>query len=258
MITSRNFSNVLEDNNLDYDIIYIMEKFPYVNMPDYFTRLLQVNMQKNNEEFSNLSTTISKNKSLYALFNVSFHDMDQDLRIEKIINGVGWYGVRNRLASLFIYYLHYGQYPSEYKNNYAGQIIQFEEKTQFMTVDGYSRGFLLGMYLEMANVLFEHGHTGKRNINPLSKYCLTIDTIDQLLKQAELLKGNTIKIDFLLIFLAHLNSFCGRETALRLMKSGIEYHEIYSQFSNFQKTLFVENLLAYGSSISDIDFFITQ
>lgn len=233
-----------------------MENLPYINMPDYFTHLLQVNMQTSGEAFRNLSETIYKNKSLYALFNLGLRDIDKDLRVEKILNAVGWYGLRDRLSTLFIYYQRFGQYPSEYKNNYVTQIIQYERKIQPMTIDGYSRAFLLGMYVEMANYSIELGQIDKMSISILNKLCISFDKIDQLLRLAQLLKGKTVKVDFLILYLAHLNYFFGSESTLKFLKEGKEYQDIYLMMSSHQRKIMIGNFLAYGNSISDADFFI--
>lgn len=233
-----------------------MISLPFINMPDYFTRMLQVNMQSGGENFRKLQDSIYKNQSLYALCSIAFKDIDQDLRLEKIINALGWYGFRDRLASLFIYYQRHGHYPLQYKINYANLIIHYEKKIQNFTTDGYSRGFLLGFYVEMANYAIEVGDIDQGKKNSLQILNLTFDKIDQLIKSAKLFQGRTVRIDFLLLLLAHFHLFLGEEQTLKLMTEGKEYNDIFPLLELSDQKNLILNMMSYGSSIGDLDFFV--
>ena len=71
-----------------------MINFPYISLPEYYTRLLVSNIQNSTQANNNLELYINDNKELNALVKKIFRDIDPDGFLGKILSIAGWNGVK--------------------------------------------------------------------------------------------------------------------------------------------------------------------
>lgn len=223
--------------------------YPFVNLPDHFTRLLRVNMQSSGKNFSNLEFYISERQGLNLLFRRIFSDIDTNGNINKVLKSLGWHGVRDRYACLYIEKLINGDFPSTIQTGNCFGILGIEDRLKKYCIEGYSRGFLLGFYFKMASI--ELSISGDSSGSDLLKISDVFDVLD-------LSTSRTIKIDWVVILIQHLIYFLGKDEVLELVSAGGRYEDIYSLLTEKQKKIYINNLLAYGASINEKDIFVSD
>lgn len=203
-------------------------------------------MQMSGQGFSNMREYITSQKPLLTLVQIIFQDLGNKLDLTSIVKAVGWTGFRNRLANAYVDYAMYGEYPTTPNTRNISLMIDLEEDLKPFTVAGFSRGFLLGFYLRMAQVQQEK--SGK-------DFSLMTDELIKLLK---LSKIKIVKVDWLLLSLYHLEGFLGRDMLLSNFDKEIGFEKIYSKLTEEQKNTMMENLLSYGYSIGDEEVFYSK
>jgi hypothetical protein len=214
----------------------------YINLPDYFTRLLCSNMQNGEDNFSNLSMYIKSNPGFEGLVKRSFLDVDEKGRIDSIVKSLGWHGFRNRMSALFLEYHLNGQFPIKPNLELCHELVALEEKVKSQTVEGFSRAFMLGLYWKL--------HRYKDN-NQFIEGFNWIEILD-LLKHS---KAKVIKIDWLLLSILHLQCFLGKEVVREALKTSADYKDLYERLDEKQKRTYTMNCLSYGASINEPEFF---
>ncbi|WP_127715892.1 hypothetical protein [Halobacteriovorax sp. HLS] len=224
-------------------------KYPFVNLPDHFVRLLKVNMQSSGKNFSNLEYYISERKGLLLLFQMISKDIDTGGNVNKVIKSLGWHGVRDRFACLYIEKLINGEYPKNIQVGNCFGILGLEDRLKKFSIGGYSRGFLLAFYFKIASI--ELSIAGDSSGSEL----LNIDDVFEVLA---LSTSRTIKIDWVIILIQHLILFLGKDEVLELVRAGGKYQDIYELLTSDQKKIYINNLLSYGASINERDIFISD
>jgi hypothetical protein len=222
-------------------------KFPTHVLPEYYTQLLRVNMQSTGSVFSNLSMYIHENRSLYAIVEkVTKSPNGKSEEISEKIKNHGWFGIRNKVCSAYLYYLKNGNYPNAPAIEMIDSILRIEERLRPFAVRGFSRSFLLGFYLESVALSIDGGE-------------LLASFLDKkFLALLDISNSRTHKIDWVMILLYHFKDFLGYDKLLDLLNNGSEYEQIYTQLSQDQQALLMKNLLAYGCSISESESFFTE
>ncbi len=219
-----------------------MIKYPFINMPDYYVYLLRENMQATGELFQSLPVYVKNNVSFQSLFERCFHKVDKQLRVDYVLKALGWHGLRDRFASIYLYYNDYGKFPFEGDSSLVTEITQFEKKIAPFTVQGYSRAYLFAFYMKLA----------KRKIGPFKEQSLDIpDDVIEILRIAKL---KVVKIDWMLAILTQFYFFLGKDLKLHI-KAGKRYGFLFNLLEQEQKEQFIKNLLAYGCSIGEHETF---
>lgn len=214
----------------------------YINLPDYFTRLLCSNMQNGESNFSNLGDYIQSNPGFEGLVKRSFLDVDEKGRVNSIIKSLGWFGFRNRMSALFLEYHLNGQFPIKPNLELCHELVALEEKVKSQTVEGFSRAFMLALYWKL--------HRYKDN-NQFIESFNWMEILD-LLKYS---KAKVIKIDWLLLSIVHFQSFLGKEVVRQALSSDADYITLYEKLDEKQKRTYMMNSLSYGASINEPEFF---
>lgn len=227
-----------------------MTEYPFVVLPDDFTHLLKANMQSTSKGFGGLKTYVLERPDLSRLVQKGFVDIDPEGRVERIIKAVGWFGMRDRLANIYLTKLFTGKFPEKAPSNFLGEILKFEEKMKNQTVDGYSRAFLLGFYLRYALVELKASRPEESLDNMIST--------SNLLSLMKLSRSRVVKIDWLLLVLSHFVSFIGKETCENQLQKSSQFDTLWKILSNEQKELMTSNLLAYGAAIQDSEIFVSD
>lgn len=225
-------------------------KLPYVNLPDNFTRLLVNNIQQGAQANTNLEVYINQHRELNLLVKKLFVDIDPDGFLGKIINVVGFSGIRNRLACAYLDYARNGNFPDKINLNSINDIINLENKLRHFTPAGYSRAFLLGFYAQMVKIELDK-KSETHHYSPI----IFKDSFFEFLKYS---KSKSIRIDWLFLNLLLMESVLTEEKLLTLLKNSTPHNAIMALMSPDEKLETIESLIAYSSSIFDYEIFLKE
>lgn len=220
--------------------------FPMVNLPYQFTSLLRANMQIGGNSLDNIRVFINSQKSMVVLINLIFQDLGKKLELGSIVKAVGWTGFRDRMTNAYVDYALTGEFPSKPNIHNISSIIDLEEDVKPYTVAGFSRGFLLGFYLRMAQIQMEQKG---RDFSIVT---------DELIKILKLSKIKIVKVDWLLLSLYHLEGYLGRDLLLSEIDKGVRFEKLYEKLTEDQMSVMMGNLLSYGYSIGDHEIFYSK
>lgn len=224
-----------------------MLEYPNINLPDYYTQLLQKDMQLNTQSFSNIPLYVQNDKGFSALVQKYFQDIDAKGNVSMVLKSMGWEGFRDRFASIFIEKELFGDFSVSIAKNGVYGLISFEEKINKYAVAGYSRAFLLGFYQKMMLLHFA-------KVDPQNSYGHLLVT-EELISLLKYTQAKTKKIDWMVIALKHFVEYLGYESVEQHLKEKSNYENLFKLITNEQQDQMMSNFLAYGSSIGDLDMF---
>jgi hypothetical protein len=226
-----------------------MENFhlPHVVLPYEYCHLLKTNLSVSNS-FTIILDKVASNKSLYCSVEKLFKKFDDGRGFEKTMSGLGWNNFRDRLGSIYLYRYLNGKFPTKIDLKLTDDIKQFENQFYHLEINGYSRLFLLGFYLKFANLLSKNKNVGSIGFK-------IPDEVDIILR---LSKIKSEKIDWLILIVTHLIWGLGYNTLLTSIASGKKIDELYDLLEPRIRKIMFDNLLAYGTSIQEHDFFLYQ
>lgn len=227
-----------------------MINFPYVSLPEYYTRLLTSNIQNSTQVNNNLEMYINENKELNALVKKIFRDIDPDGFLGKILSISGWNGIRNRLAAVFLEHAMTGRFPDTANLNLVTDLIAVENKLRHFTPVGFNRAFLLAFYAKMSLIQIKM-KSESRDVTPLI-------IKDEHIEFMKLSKAKSVRIDWLMIQLIQFEHFLGEERLYGLLKNETRYAALFSLLSEEEQTQMMNNSLAYGASIFDSEIFMSD
>jgi hypothetical protein len=227
-----------------------MKKFhlPFVNLPQEFLQLLKSNLSVTSSP-APVFDIIRPNKALYAILERAFKEFDDGRGVEKVMLALGWQNFRERMASVYVYKTIYGDYPGHTNMELVEEVKTFEARFQDHSVHGYSRLFLLGFYLKLANIEIQ-----RREDNQFMEIKIPED-VQAFLKLSQV---RSEKIDWLILILTHLNLGLGEKLLMNALISGKKFTELYEMMSREAQELMNQNLLAYGASIQESDIFLYE
>jgi hypothetical protein len=192
---------------------------------------------------------IKPNKALTSILEKAFKEFDDGRGVEKVMLALGWQNFRERMASIYVYKLIYGDYPGHTNMELVEDVKTFESRFMDHSVHGYSRLFLLGFYLKLANSEIQ-----RREDNQF----MEIKIPDEVQSFLKLSQGRSEKIDWLILILAHLNLGLGEKLLMNGLISGKTFDELYQMLSKEVQEQMHQNLLAYGASIQEPDIFLYE
>ncbi|MDO9182681.1 MAG: hypothetical protein Q7U04_09745 [Bacteriovorax sp.] len=227
-----------------------MIHFPFISLPEHFTRLLASNIQNSTQTNNNLELYINDNKELNALVRKIFRDIDPDGFLGKIISISGWAGIRNRLAAVYLEYAMTGRFPETANLSLVTDIINIENKLRHFTPTGYSRTFLFGFYAKMSLI-----HV-KKSTGTISPTPLIIR--DEHFEFMKISKGKSVRVDWLMLQLIQYDHFLGTERMNTLLQTGSRYETLFALLSADEQKEMIDNCMAYGASIFDQEIFLTD
>ena len=216
--------------------------FPIVYLPQNLTFLLRENMGELDER-SFLSFELVMKRWPVTIGHLNyFSHVDSKLRWRKIITNIGWENFRNQFTSLYLYHSINGRFPDSPKPEILKDILVFEKKLLPYSVNGISRAFMLGLYLQFID------NEGQLNLlNSVSSVIISA------LKK---IKGKLPEIDILYLILIHFYSFLGTKKFESSLNGGsFNYHRIYNQMSSEEKSIMCTNFLHYGYAIGENSWF---
>lgn len=227
-----------------------MINFPFVSLPEYYTRLLVSNIQNTPTSNTNLELYINENRDLNMLVRRIFTDIDNDGFLGKIIQISGWQGIRNRLAAVYIEYALTGQYPEVANLSLINDLVTTENKLRHFTNGGFSRSFLLAFYAKMAAIQFQK--------DAQDSHTTPMILTDQHIEYMKLSKSKSVRIDWLMIQLIQFDFLLGQERMTNILRSGARYDALYSMLLSHEQKALVDNCLRYAASINDKDFILSN
>jgi hypothetical protein len=222
--------------------------FPFVNLPHEFVTLLKSNLSVNNSSGTILEM-IGPNRALLSILESAFKEFETGRGLEKVIMTLGWSNFRDRMASVYISKSMYGEFPSKTDMELVEDIKSLENRFTDHSVNSYSRLFLFGFYLKLANFEIQHREDNK---------FLEIKIPDELGAMLKLSQGRSERIDWLILILVHLFSYFGEKTLTNHLVAGRKFEELYAQMPKEDQQIMGQNLMAYGASIQEPDIFLYE
>jgi len=219
-------------------------KFPIVELPDYYSGLLKLNVPSIGRALEVIPPYIEKHPHLQFLIKKYFKDVNNQGHVNQILKSLGWANFRNRLCSLFIFRQANGAYPDVKISDYSTGVNSFEKKISRYSVNGFSRGFLSGHYLKMARI--QTNSSEEFDFLNISREIMDILSCT---------KVRVIKIDWLLMLVIHFNYFLGHDVLKEEIGKDTKFRVLYNSLSEEEKSLLMDNMLAYGASIDESDTF---
>jgi hypothetical protein len=227
-----------------------MINFPYVSLPEYYTRLLTSNIQSTALANNNLELYINANKELNTLVKRIFKDIDPDGFLGKILSISGWVGIRNRLAAVYLEHAMTGKFPEVANLGLVSDLINVENKLRHFTPQGFNRAFLLAFYAKMSLIKIKM-ISDSRELSPLI-------IKDEHIEFMKLSKAKSVRIDWLMLQLIQFEHFLGLERMNGLLKGETRYSSLFSLLSSEEQTQMIDNFMTYGASIYDTDIFTSD
>jgi len=219
--------------------------YPTIKMPDSFSQLLTLNMDSSGKHFNNLSSYLKVDRGFHALVKQSFSDLDSKLNINNIVNSLGWYGIRDRIANTYLSHKRVGEYLFMGKADLPETLTKIDEALKRYTVPNYSRSFLLALYLEMASYESEN-------------FDLNHFFNEDVLEVLDCSQAKIIKIDWIYIIINNLLTVYDKDSLKKMMNKNEDFFDIFDQIPVDAQKSTVKNLLAYGYSINERDVFTSR
>ena len=219
-----------------------MEKMPpfeFVSLPITFIGLLKSNMQTHSKAFLSLNKLLLEDNQIYSMAHRTFSSADKKFSVDKVLKNYGWLGFRDKVMANFLNHHENGFFSKNVSTLTLDKILNFEKTYSFLSLEGYSRNFLLGFYLSLMDFGSEH---------------LEALLSPAFIKVIKLSKGRHIRTDIFLLTAYFLYVEMGEDLAIHISK-GVNFEELFSMLSQSQKNAIVKNCLKYGSSIHDSTLF---
>lgn len=221
---------------------------PYVTLPTEFITLLKTNLSVTTSP-APIFDVIRPNHALYMVLERAFKEFDDGRGLEKTMMALGWSNFRDRVASVYVAKSIYGDYPAATSMELVEDILALEHKYIDHGVHSFSRLFLLGFYLKLANI-----QTQRRENNQF----LEVRIPDDIAPILRLSQGRSEKIDWLLLIITHLVNSLGSKMLTNALLSGKKFEDLYELMSVDARQMMSNNLLAYGASIREPDMFLYE
>lgn len=219
---------------------------PAIQVPDWFSRMCKLNLHNTRTSYSAITDIIQADPFLRVYVQVAFEDFLSKGGLLGMLTALGAQGFRNRLAEVILHKVIENKYPDKIEIDYVQDVIDLENRFDFMFIEGNSRVFLMGMYLK----LFETAAKSKQlDVSLLS---IPIE-IDEVLQNQ---RNRSEFPDWLIISNMALIETIGEERGFKIIKKYLSnIDDILNLLSKDEFDIYMANLLRYGHGISDHEFF---
>lgn len=221
---------------------------PYVVLPEEFVALLRSNLSGVTSA-TPVIDVLKKNRALFAVLEKAFGEFSDGRGLEKTLLALGWSNFRDRMAGVYVYKAIHGYFPRQTTMGLANEAIELEQRFAGHCVHGYSRSFLLGFYLILANLTIQ-----KRESNRYLEIKIP-ESVSALLRLSQ---GRSEKVDWLVLVGWHLLAALGDKLVLQSVAAGKTIEDLYPLMGKDERRWMLENLLSYGASIGEDDFFLFE
>jgi hypothetical protein len=192
---------------------------------------------------------IRPNRALYHVLENAFLEFDDGRGLERLLITLTWPNFRDRVASIYIYRSIHGKFPCKTDMELVEDIKNIETTFSSHSVHGISRMFLLGFYIRLANIQMDSQEEHKYPEIKLSAKLLPILKLSQV---------RTQRPDWLLLIILHFSEALGDKVFLNYLMAGKKLNDLYDLMSPQERELMHQNLLSYGASINESDFFLYE
>jgi hypothetical protein len=222
-------------------------RLPFVALPGEFVTLLKSSLSLG-ETSAPVFDLIRPNAALYSVLDSAFSEFNDGRGLEKLMMTLGWPNFRDRMASLYIHKCIHGRYPNRTNLELVEEMQRLENRFVDQSVHSYSRVFLLGFYLKLANL------TLKEKVSTHEPLAVSAE-VEAIIKMAP---GRTEKIDWLILTVMHFQAALGESILMSALNSGKDFEKIYEMMDADSKMIMNQNLLAYAASIHDPEIFLYE
>jgi hypothetical protein len=223
-------------------------QLPHIIMPKELVTLLRTSLAVTSSP-GPVFEHLRGNRGLMMLLERAFQEFDDGRGVEKVMIALGWSHFRDRFASLYIFKSIYGHFPQKTDMSLVEDIKNIETLYSDFSIQSYSRLFLLGLYLSLANIEVRHKE-GQLNV-PLQ---LPIEVLDVM----RLSQVRSERIDWLILMVWHFISYLGKQQLIARLSSGASFSELYKEISPEEQLHFTQNLLTYGASVQEDEVFFYE
>lgn len=223
-------------------------QLPHILMPKELVTLLRTSLAVTNSP-GPVFDHIRPNRGLMLLLEKAFKEFDDGRGVEKVMIALGWSHFRDRFASLYIFKSIYGHFPVKTDMSLVEDIKNIETLYGEFAIQSYSRLFLLGFYLSMANIEVRHKE-GQLNV-PLQ---LPVEVLEVM----KISQVRSERIDWLILMIWHLTSYLGKANLINKLTNGASFASLYQELSTEQQLHFTQNLLTYGASVQEDEVFFYE
>ena len=225
--------------------------FPIVYIPDGLTWLLDTHFNNSKKSFNTISDAIFNNTFIKIQITKLFKQYMKESSIDSLLTSLGWKGLRDRLASMYLYHFENGAFPNLLSTDNVEDILDFENKFSTAFPDGNSRVFVLGMFFKLCEL------SSKKDDADNWKSYLSVS--DSLLKVIRLGEQKVVKPDWLILTLIHLESYLGADKLYSLVTEHKgNFYKLLALLNEEQKEEMVQNFLRYGASIDEDEIFLFE
>lgn len=211
-------------------------------MPEEFVTLLKSNLG-GTPQASEIFKILRNNPALIMVMERAFAEFDDGRGLEKVMSALGWSSFKDRLASLYISKNLYGKYSHNTDTELIEDIKKLESSFHQFEVSSYSRLFLLGFYIRLANIKQQTLKEGSLIQIPHGAF-----------RVLSFLEGRAERIDWLILIISHLLMSFDEELIINQLGQNKKIDDFYELMSSSDRQLMFENLLSYGASIGEQDF----
>lgn len=227
-----------------------MIEFPSIQIPEVISKLCSLSIKNNRQGHSEIFDIIENDDFLKVLTSKIFGKFNHDQGILGVITTLGLHGVRNRIVEAYIYYVKNKHFPNEIELDEVYDILDFEQRYDFLFSELNSRVFLLGFFLKMCDLHYEY------NIELESSFLSIPFEVDEVLDVG---KSKNNYPDWLILFVWGFVKIFDKQKALHLLtESKGDLSVILSKISQADYEQCIVMILKYGQVINDNSFFVEQ
>ncbi len=223
-------------------------QLPHILMPKELVTLMRTSLAITNSP-GPVFDHIRPNRGLMLLLERAFKEFDDGRGVEKVMIALGWSHFRDRFASLYIFKTIYGHFPVKTDMSLVEDIKNIEALYSDYAIQSFSRLFLLGFYLSMANIEVRHKE-GQLNV-PLQ---LPVEILEVM----KLSQGRSERIDWLILMIWHFITYLGKAQLISELNNGVSFADLYKTLTPEQQVHFTQNLLTYGASVHEDEVFFYE
>ena len=225
-----------------------MIEFPSIQIPEVISKLCSLSIKNNRQGHSEIFDLIENDDFLKVLTSKIFGKYGHDQGILGVITTLGLHGVRNRIVEAYIYYVKYKHFPNEIELDEVYDILDFEQRYDFLFSEFNSRIFLLGFFLKMCDLQY--------NLELDSSFLSIPFEVDEILVVG---KSKNNYADWLILFVWGFFKIFDKQKALHILtESKGDLSVILSKISQADYEQCIMMILKYGQAINDDSFFVEQ
>jgi hypothetical protein len=216
---------------------------PFIVLPKEFCQLLSDTLSETRKDYTHIVDCLCRDKATQLLLNKIL----ESYRVSNLYDFLsihGWTALRNNLASLYVAHIIFKKFPETPDLSLIQDLLDFEERYNWLSPKGQSRLFLFGFYLKISGINFQKSGEQHR-----LKEIQIPEGLDSLLKFT---KTRSNEPDILLIltwFIFNINE--------NIKFQNQKFHEIYNKISDDEKAKLLQNYLNYSGSIHNDEFLIS-